>query len=168
MLKILFHVSFQTLDEEPALDAEFINVYKGTHGVIMMLDITKQWLVFIFKVPIGVISVQVNRKYIYFSDFPRTFDYVQRELPKVPPEIPVLVLSNHRDMGHHRCVTEEQVNYFIESLDRQVSPSTYNLLVCFFLLRARITTRTPINLTSILLRYSSKPEKVKTGFHNYF
>lgn len=32
-----------TLPEEPALDAEFLNVYKGTHGVILVFDITKQW-----------------------------------------------------------------------------------------------------------------------------
>lgn len=76
--------------EKPALDAEFIDVYKGTNGVIMMMDITKQW----------------------------TFAYVQREIQLVPLHIPILVLANHRDMGHHRTVTEDQVRYFIESLDR--------------------------------------------------
>ncbi|KFM82739.1 Rab-like protein 1, partial [Stegodyphus mimosarum] len=76
--------------EEAALDAEFIDVYKGTNGVIMVLDITKQW----------------------------TFAYVQRELPLIPQHIPVLVLANHRDMGHHRTVTEDQVKFFIESLER--------------------------------------------------
>ncbi|GIY86922.1 hypothetical protein CEXT_421572 [Caerostris extrusa] len=67
--------------EEAALDAEFIDVYKGTNGVILVLDITKQW----------------------------TFAYVQKELPLIPNHIPVLVLANHRDMGHHRTVTEDQV-----------------------------------------------------------
>jgi len=76
--------------EDACLDAEFIDVYKGTHGVIMILDITKQW----------------------------TFDYIERELPKVPEHIPVLVLANHRDMGHHRTVTEDMVRYYIENLDR--------------------------------------------------
>lgn len=74
----------------------------------------------------------------------RTFDYIKRELPKgiitaknllthihdlkniilyfptilVPTNIPVMVLANHRDMGHHRCVSEDDVKYFIESLER--------------------------------------------------
>ncbi|XP_074598991.1 rab-like protein 6 [Brevipalpus obovatus] len=77
-----------------ALDAEFIDVYKGTNGVIMVFDITKPW----------------------------TFEYVQRELPKVPVNMPVLVLANHRDMGHHRAVTEDQVRGFIESIDRDNGP----------------------------------------------
>ncbi|XP_069696398.1 rab-like protein 6 [Periplaneta americana] len=76
--------------EEPALDAEFLDVYKGTNGVIIIMDITKSW----------------------------TFDYVQRELPKVPPHIPVLVLANHCDMAHHRTVTSDHVTYFIESHER--------------------------------------------------
>jgi len=82
-----------TLPEEPALDAEFLNVYKGTHGVILMFDITKQW----------------------------TFDYVKKELPKIPPTIPVMVLGNHCDMGHHRCVTDDEVKFFVESLERSTS-----------------------------------------------
>ncbi|CAH0559180.1 unnamed protein product [Brassicogethes aeneus] len=76
------------LPEETALDAEFLDVYKGTNGVIMMLDLTKSW----------------------------TFDYVQRELPKVPSHIPVVILSNHCDMSHHRSVTADHVNFYIESI----------------------------------------------------
>ncbi|XP_042881823.1 rab-like protein 6 [Penaeus japonicus] len=75
---------------EPALDAEFLDVYKGTNGVILMLDMTKNW----------------------------TFDYVRREIENVPSHIPILVLANHRDMGHHRVVTEDDVKFFIESLER--------------------------------------------------
>nr|XP_045613194.1 rab-like protein 6 isoform X1 [Procambarus clarkii]XP_045613195.1 rab-like protein 6 isoform X1 [Procambarus clarkii] len=76
--------------EEPALDAEFLDVYKGTNGVILMLDMTKNW----------------------------TFEYVRREIVNVPPHIPVLVLANHRDMGHHRVVSEDDVRFFIEALER--------------------------------------------------
>ncbi|OQR79724.1 rab protein 1-like [Tropilaelaps mercedesae] len=77
-----------------ALDAEFIDVYKGTNGVIMVLDMTKAW----------------------------TFEYVQRELPKVPEHIPVLVLNNHLDMKHHRVVSADQVKFFVESLERNGAP----------------------------------------------
>lgn len=78
------------IPEETALDAEFLDVYKGTNGVILMMDLTKTW----------------------------TFDYVQRELPKVPHHIPVIILANHCDMSHHRTVTPEHINYFIESVSR--------------------------------------------------
>lgn len=76
------------MPEEPALDAEFLDVYKGTNGVIMMLDLTKTW----------------------------TFDYVQREMAKVPSHIPVIILSNHCDMSHHRTVTNDLISFYIESI----------------------------------------------------
>lgn len=72
------------------LDAEFVDVYKGAHGVLMTMDITKPW----------------------------TFKYIERELPKVPPHIPVLVLANHRDMDEHRLVQTEEAVAFIEHLER--------------------------------------------------
>ena len=48
----------------------------------------------------------------------RTYEYVERELQRVPANIPVLVLANHRDMGHHRVVTEDKVRYFIDDNQR--------------------------------------------------
>lgn len=74
----------------PALDAEFLDVYKGTNGVILVMDITKSW----------------------------SFEYVEKELVKIPAHIPVLVLGNHCDMAHHRTVTADRVTYFIESVQR--------------------------------------------------
>ncbi|WAR31938.1 RABL6-like protein [Mya arenaria] len=40
------------------------------------------------------------------------------EVLKVPTSIPILILGNHRDMGHHRTVLEDKARYFIEGLDR--------------------------------------------------
>jgi hypothetical protein len=50
----------------------------------------------------------------------RTFTYIEREIEKVPSHIPVLVLGNHRDMGHHRTVTEDKARYFCNHFDRWV------------------------------------------------
>lgn len=51
----------------------------------------------------------------FFASAPlRTFDYVRQELPRIPPNLPVLILSNYRDMGEHRTVSEGEVRAFIE------------------------------------------------------
>lgn len=76
--------------KQPVLDANFVDVYKGTNGVLLMFDITKQW----------------------------TYDYVLRELEKIPNNIPVLLLGNHRDMGHHRVITTEQVTAVVGDYNR--------------------------------------------------
>ncbi|XP_014370619.2 rab-like protein 6 [Papilio machaon] len=74
-----------TQDEEyetPVLDATFLDVYKNASGVILMLDITKPW----------------------------TFEYVVKELSRVPADLPVVVLGNHCDMQHHRQVHPHHID----------------------------------------------------------
>ncbi|XP_027018632.1 rab-like protein 6 isoform X2 [Tachysurus fulvidraco] len=80
----------QEAENEMALDAEFLDVYKNCNGVIMMFDITKQW----------------------------TYNYILRELPRVPTHVPVCVLGNHRDMGEHRVILPDDIRDFINSLNR--------------------------------------------------
>nr|XP_018902785.1 PREDICTED: rab-like protein 6 [Bemisia tabaci] len=84
-------LGFNTPVEPVALDAETLDVYKGTNGVILVLDITKNW----------------------------TFEYVQRELDRIPDSIPVLVVGNHCDMAHHRTVSADQVSFYCEQLVRK-------------------------------------------------
>ena len=38
-------IATTTVQEEiaPALDAEFLNVYKSTNGVVLVMDVTKNW-----------------------------------------------------------------------------------------------------------------------------
>ncbi|RXN22189.1 rab 6 isoform X1 [Labeo rohita] len=82
-------------ESELALDAEFLDVYKNCNGVIMMFDITKQW----------------------------TYNYILRELPKVPTHVPVCVLGNYRDMGEHRVVLPDDIRDFIAGLNRPLGSS---------------------------------------------
>ncbi|XP_042344765.1 rab-like protein 6 isoform X2 [Plectropomus leopardus] len=81
--------------DEVALDAEFLDVYKNCNGVIMMFDITKQW----------------------------TFNYILKELPKVPTHVPVCVLGNHRDMGEHRVILPDDIRDLIAGLNRPMGAS---------------------------------------------
>ncbi|XP_023651349.1 rab-like protein 6 isoform X3 [Paramormyrops kingsleyae] len=85
----------QEAETELALDAEFLDVYKNCNGVIMMFDITKQW----------------------------TFNYIIRELPKVPSHVPVCVLGNQRDMGEHRVILPDDIRDFIVGLNRPLGSS---------------------------------------------
>jgi GTPase SAR1 family protein len=70
--------------------SENLDVYRGANAVLLVMDMTKAW----------------------------TFKYVQNELPKIPKHIPVLVIGNHRDQGHHRVVSSEQVKTLIETQSR--------------------------------------------------
>jgi len=75
---------------EVSLDAEFLDVYKSTAGVLFIYDITKPW----------------------------TWDYIEREIVKVPAHIPILIIGNQLDLGHHRKVPTDKCLSFIEHLDR--------------------------------------------------
>lgn len=75
---------------EVSLDAEFLDVYKSTAGVLFIYDITKPW----------------------------TWDYVEREIVRVPAHIPILIIGNQLDMNHHRKVMTDKCLSFIENLDR--------------------------------------------------
>ncbi|CAH2100008.1 unnamed protein product [Euphydryas editha] len=68
--------------ETPVLDATFLDVYKNATGVILMLDITKPW----------------------------TFEYVVKELTRIPADLPVVILGNHCDMQHHRQVHPHHID----------------------------------------------------------
>ncbi|XP_052413355.1 rab-like protein 6 isoform X2 [Carassius gibelio] len=85
----------QETESELALDAEFLDVYKNCNGVILMFDITKQW----------------------------TYNYILRELPKVPTHVPVCVLGNYRDMGEHRVILPDDISDFIAGLNRPLGSS---------------------------------------------
>lgn len=45
-------------------------------------------------------------------------DYIYKELPKIPENIPVLVLGNHCDMNHHRSINGEEIVYYLKTLER--------------------------------------------------
>lgn len=75
---------------EVSLDAEFLDVYKSTAGVLFIYDITKPW----------------------------TWEYIEREIVKVPTHIPILIIGNQLDMNHHRKVTTDQCLHFIENFNR--------------------------------------------------
>ncbi|KAF1807270.1 hypothetical protein FB192DRAFT_1354949 [Mucor lusitanicus] len=69
-------------DVSMGLDASTVNVYRNTHGAILMFDTTKPW----------------------------TFDYVNQELKNVPESMAVLVLGNFCDKTQERKVELDTVH----------------------------------------------------------
>jgi len=107
------------------LDAETIDVMKGTHAVIFMVDPTKKW----------------------------TFDYVRREMPKVPPNVWVLIVvcrrrssccsccccslthsracksqSNYKDLDDKRVVTDYEIKEFARECGSHVVAAEASML----------------------------------------
>uniref|UniRef100_A0A094ZL35 Rab-like protein 6 n=1 Tax=Schistosoma haematobium TaxID=6185 RepID=A0A094ZL35_SCHHA len=78
---------------EPCLDASFINVYKGAHGVILVMNMTKL----------------------------STFEYVCLELVQIPPKLPILIMSNFHDIQEQREINEEQVQMFLNDSIMQLN-----------------------------------------------
>ncbi|ORY92320.1 hypothetical protein BCR43DRAFT_498167 [Syncephalastrum racemosum] len=65
-----------------ALDANTVDVYRNSHAVLLLFDTTKQW----------------------------TFDYVHKELPKIPENLSVLVLGNSCDKSDERSISLDTIH----------------------------------------------------------
>ncbi|KAI9478784.1 MAG: P-loop containing nucleoside triphosphate hydrolase protein [Benjaminiella poitrasii] len=70
------------LDSSMGLDATTVNVYRNTHAIILMFDISKPW----------------------------TFDYVNKELDNVPGTMSILVLGNFCDKIQERKVDLDTIH----------------------------------------------------------
>lgn len=65
-------------------------------------------------------GLKLQTTFIGKTDFAncRTFNYILRELPKVPTHVPVCVLGNYRDMGEHRVILPDDIRDLIAGLNR--------------------------------------------------
>uniref|UniRef100_A0A915CN90 Rab-like protein 6 n=1 Tax=Ditylenchus dipsaci TaxID=166011 RepID=A0A915CN90_9BILA len=77
--------------ENAACDASIVDVYKNCNGVLLLFDVTKAW----------------------------TWGYVQRELDRIPSQIPVLIMANKVDLHTERQVREEECLAFLQTFERK-------------------------------------------------
>ncbi|KAI1705587.1 ras of complex, roc, domain of DAPkinase domain-containing protein [Ditylenchus destructor] len=85
--------------ENTACDASVVDVYKNCNGVLLIFDTTKSW----------------------------TWGYAQRELEKIPSQIPVLVMANKTDLKAERQVNEDECLVWLSEFERK-PPSNGRLI----------------------------------------
>ncbi|CAH1765317.1 2704_t:CDS:2 [Entrophospora sp. SA101] len=76
--------------EQLTLDAATIDVYRNTHGIILMFDITKSW----------------------------TFDYAIKKLESIPDSMTVLLLGNFSDLSEQRVITHSRIYQSLADINR--------------------------------------------------
>jgi len=72
------------------LDASLIDVYKGTNAVVIMMDPIKPW----------------------------TFNYVKKEMKKIPQNIHTLLIVNFKDESSKRLVSEREIKEYVATIER--------------------------------------------------
>eukprot|EP00466_Bigelowiella_natans_P000666 jgi/Bigna1/66577/fgenesh1_pg.1_\ len=86
-------LSSDALPKTIVADASTVDVYKGCHAILMLMDPTRKW----------------------------TFDYVKEELKKTPQGCQILLMANFRDLHTRREVTEVQIENFLRSCEGNVN-----------------------------------------------
>lgn len=83
-------------------------------------DISFQIEVKMCRIWLNRCELKLQTSFIGKTDFAncRTFNYILRELPKVPTHVPVCVLGNYRDMGEHRVILPDDIRDLIAGLNR--------------------------------------------------
>ncbi|CAG8442728.1 6035_t:CDS:2, partial [Scutellospora calospora] len=77
--------------DQLSLDAETIDVYRNTHGLILLFDMTKNW----------------------------TFEYAVKELRAIPKNMAVLLLGNFSDLSSQRVISQSQIYQAIADINRE-------------------------------------------------
>lgn len=97
------------------LDSSNWNVYNQTHGVIIMFDPRREW----------------------------TWNYVTKEVPKIPTRIRTLILANYRDRGTEVKVTNSEAKAFCRQQGKHVYFLEASMKDCFGLLGVKTFLNLP-------------------------
>jgi GTPase SAR1 family protein len=97
------------------LDARTIDVYKGTHAVVFLFDPSKKW----------------------------TWEYIEKEAPNVPENIPICLLANFKDSLETIVVTEKVVRGWLQSRKQTVVYLEASMKNCYGLIGVKTFLNLP-------------------------